>query len=103
MDKDLQNQVLELARLHNLFPLLAQQRMELSPPGLPREALRSLARAETVFQTLGYTLQEEGGRGRLCGPGVLRYPNWPTAAAFPPGEGRAVFFVRPCNMGWFCV
>lgn len=135
MDKELQNQVLELARLHNLFPLLAQQLMELSPPGLPREALRSLAlqalarqtvatqsllvltraleeagvpalvvkgvvcrslypspdlrpssdedllirpedlaRAETVFQTLGYTLQEEGGPGEAvrtwCAPSL---------------------------------
>lgn len=41
MDRSAQDQVLELARLHNLFPLLAQQLMRLHPPGLEAAALRA--------------------------------------------------------------
>ena len=52
MDRVLQDQVLELARLHNLFPLLAQQMLLLNPPGLPREAVRSITIQALARQTV---------------------------------------------------
>ena len=52
MDRTLQDQVLELARLHNLFPLLAEQLMRLHPPGLEQTALRACVMEALVRQTM---------------------------------------------------
>ncbi len=52
MDRTLQDQVLELARLHNLFPLLAEQLMRLHPPGLEQMALRACVMEALVRQTM---------------------------------------------------
>lgn len=52
MDRSAQDQVLELARLHNLFPLLAQQLMRLHPPGLEAAALRACTVEALVRQTM---------------------------------------------------
>ena len=40
-----------------------------------------LARAEEVFRQRGYSLQEEGDRGRLCGPGAPPVCGWSCTGA----------------------
>ena len=57
MDWTLENQVLELAQLHHVFPLLAQQLLLLNPPDLRRDVLRhwameALARQAMATQAL---------------------------------------------------
>ena len=57
MDWTLENQVLELAQLHHVFPLLAQQLLLLNPPDLRRDVLRhwameTLARQAMATQAL---------------------------------------------------
>src|SRR5699024_2026442 len=57
MDWTLENQVLELAQLHHVFPLLAQQLLLLNPPDLRRAVLRhwameTLARQAMATQAL---------------------------------------------------
>ena len=68
MDRSAQDQVLELARLHNLFPLLAQQLMRLHPPGLEAAALRACTVEALVRQTMAtqslLTLTRAPGAGK---------------------------------------
>ena len=52
MDWTLENQVLELAQLHHVFPLLAQQLLLLNPPDLRRDVLRHWAMEALARQAL---------------------------------------------------
>lgn len=73
MDWTLENQVLELAQLHHVFPLLAQQLLLLNPPDLRRDVLRHWAMETLARQAMGHAGPAGFNRQPWKKPG---FPPW---------------------------